>query len=705
MLQQPSADTGRRASRQSARLSSPRHPNRGGIQKRNLIPARVDRDGDLVMDAGGAGARGGRASGSGRGSAIRGSAHTRRHHTPDLLSSRVSTRPARAGIDPSAIQKAVLRSMGSNETLPKRPKAIVKGARTRGNTREARDGLDNISVWGLKESKAAANKDGGISDLVAFLERKATNPDAPAREAVKIKKSRMEGDAVIVSVRPEDTTKILRLNHFTFAGASLRMEGPLTKSKLLDGDASSDTLNTIEALKAVLSNRYDVEAKLLDLSQLGSDPELVNIGIFNATSTESKFFPVLMKVCDGIFTSSQEKEEAVVSVSLANNNLTDISSVTTLSQTFPAIKNLDLSNNQIPHLKALEGWRWRFRKLDHLILSGNPMEAKEPNYKAEIAQWYPSLTTLNTVQIRSPEEVRTVSRSSLPLPVLGPSFRDEASIAENFVKQFFAGCDSDRTALVHGYYDAQSTFSLSINTSAPRGQMEISTQQAANWDQYIKRSRNLMRVTHVPARMSRLYTGTDSIRDCFTTLPATRHPDLLAEPGKWCIECHTLPGLPDPSGQSVSGVGGLMVMVHGEFSEIDISTNKTTVTRSFDRTFVLGPGGGIGGIRIACDTLVLRAYGGFEAWKPEEIYAPNVPATSSHATRYQIPIPEGFAVAGPTKTEEQLQKEVLALELSKVTGMTLEYSGMCLEQSGWNLEGAGMAFEQAKVNSRLARRL
>ena len=507
----------------------------------------------------------------------------------------------------------------------------------------------------------------------------------------------MEGDSLIVSVRLDDTAKILRINNFIFAGAPLKIESLSDKATPLHKDASSETPSTMEALRAVLSRRYNLDLKLLDLSQLGSDPELVNIGIFNATSTESKFFPALMKVCDNIFKSSQEKEEAIISVSLANNALSDISSVTTLSQTFPAIKNLDLSGNQIPHLKAMEGWRWRFRKLDHLILSGNPLELKDPNYTRELLKWYPTLTTINTVQVRTPEEVSAATRCKLPLPILGPSFRDEASITENFVKQFFPGYDSDRTALVNGYYDAQSTFSLSINTAAPRGDAESSTHQAASWDQYIKRSRNLLKINHIPARMSRLYTGTDSVRDCFTTLPVTRHPDLLGEPQKWCIECHTLPGLPDPSGQSSSGVGGLMVMVHGEFSEIDVSTNKSTAIRSFDRTFVLGSGGGIGGIRVATDTLVLRAYGGFDAWKPEDIEAPPPSTSSLQIPQHQIAVPDGFGVPVPGKAEEQVQREVLALELSRATGMTLEYSGMCLEQSGWNLEGAGIAFEQAKV--------
>lgn len=400
-----------------------------------------------------------------------------------------------------------------------------------------------------------------------------------------------------------------------------------------------------------------------------------------------------MKICDSIFTTAHAKEEAILSISLANNALTTIASVTTLSQTFPALKNLDLSDNKLKNLTALDGWRWKFRKLDQLILTGNPIETELPTYKDEIMKWYPTLTTLNTIQIRSLDDARAAINGKLPIPILGPSFRDEAAISENFIKQFFPAYDRDRITLVNGYYDSQSTFSISINLSAPHA-AEATNKKLPSWESYLRKSRNLTKITHTGSRMSRLYTGTDSIKDGFTTLPVTRHPDIMAEPQKWCVECHTIPGLPDPAGQSSSGVGGLMVMVHGEFAEVDVSTGQSTAIRSFDRTFVLGPGGGVGGIRVACDTLVLRQYGGHDAWRPETEGSSSIPTMQA---RHQINVPVGFALSGPGKTEEQVQKEVLALELSNRTGMTLEFSGLCLEQCGWNLEGAAVSFEQAKV--------
>lgn len=494
-------------------------------------------------------------------------------------------------------------------------------------------------------------------------------------------------------MRPADTLRVLRLDKFAFAGATLEID--IYAGEVLEQFAANVPENSVTtSLKSVLSRRYSPELKLLDLSNLGRDPELVNMGMFNTASRESKFFPALMKICDTIFTTPKEKEEAIISVSLAGNALTSIASVTSLAQTFPSLLNIDLSDNQLRSLQALEGWRWKFRKLDHLVLSGNPLETEDPSYQDTLLKWYPALRTLNKIQVRSSEEMRDAPKVEVSVPVLGASFRDEANIGETFIRHFFSAYDSDRPALVRGYYDAKSTFSLSVNVSAPRAP-EVINEKSPSWDRYIKRSRNLLKVTHLPAMMSRIHTGAEDIQQCWITLPNTRHPDLSTESQKWCIECNSIPGLPDPSGQSLGGVGGLIIMVHGEFSEVEGFSGQMANKRSFDRTFLLGPGNGVGGVRVVCDTLVLRAYGGSDAWKPSIEEGPAVAA--GQAARFLVAVPEGFGVTAPGKPDEQLQKEMAAIELSRRTGMTLEYSGLCLQESGWALEGAMIAFTKAKV--------
>ena len=493
-------------------------------------------------------------------------------------------------------------------------------------------------------------------------------------------------------------SSITRLNNFTFAGAVLAIEerpGNADKQNSNNmSEANPDTQDLVGKMKAMLNRRYNPELKLLDLTSLATDPEFSDTGTFSTNARESKFFPALMKVCDAIFSSAQQKREAVTSIRLANNALTSVASVTALSQTFPEIKNLDLSNNQLKDLRALEGWRWKFRHLDQLVLAGNPLETAVPTYTDDILKWYPTLRVLNTIQVRSEDDIKAAAKGKLPIPILTASFRDEASIGETFVKQFFPAFDTDRTALANGYYDVLSSFSLSVNPSAPRAPDDH--QLSMFWESYIKKSRNLTKISRLPARVSRVFTGSENIRDLWLTLPGSRHPDLVSSPRQWCIECHSIPGLPDPTGQSKSGVGGLIVMVHGQFEEADVSTGKANMLRSFDRTFVLGPGGGIGGIRVVSDILVLRAYGGTSAWEPQGGEALPLPAPQPPIPK-QAQVPEGFGAAVPGKPEEQLQKELMALELSKGTGMTLEYSGMCLEQSGWNLEEAAKAFDLAKV--------
>ena len=97
----------------------------------------------------------------------------------------------RTSLNAAAIQKALFRGLGSEDAL----RSLRQGSRTArlfstsgGKDRDAAPrGLTQLIVRGLKDSKAASNPDGGIKDLLAFLERKAS-ADVSARETVKIKK-------------------------------------------------------------------------------------------------------------------------------------------------------------------------------------------------------------------------------------------------------------------------------------------------------------------------------------------------------------------------------------------------------------------------------------------------------------------------------------------------------------------------------------
>ncbi|PYH50067.1 mRNA export factor mexA [Aspergillus saccharolyticus JOP 1030-1] len=649
--------------------------DRGGIRKRGAAK-KVDREGDLVMDGNTSQSR----AKKGRGDSGRSGASS-------------GTRSQTSGRALDAIQKAI----SSNSDSPQAN--IRQGSRA--------SNLEQVSVRGWKDQKckARSNPDGGQESLISFLEKKLS---VPAGTRARITKSRVEGDALVVSIKPELLDRMLKISGFSFAGAPLTIEKyDQAESAMLDqlpvNGSTPSAADTKAKMTAFLAKRFNRENKLLDLSDLHNDPDLIAMGIFQSTSTESKFFPALMKVWELnlslVFDSPAARRQAVESVSLRNNKLANLKTVTTLAQTFPDLKNLDLSMNDFKDAQSLLAWRHKFENLELLDLSNTPFSA-DPTFKDTMLKWYLKLRILNGIEVRTAEELAALKKS--PIPVQAPYFRDEGCIAENFIRAFFSSYDNDRNGLLDSVYDSESTFTLNINTAAPRAHQA----DVAAWDAYIKNSRNLLRITHLTARMSRTHTGTEKIRKLWNGLPATRHPDIAAHPQDWLIECYPIPGLLDPTGQSPTGVGGLLITVHGRYDEI--GKGSKIDTRSFDRTFVLGPGGGAGGVRVINDILCCRAYGGNEAWLPEVDGAGQEAAqqtttsqpTSQVATPQQVAgppaTPEGYGMPAPGKSETQLQQERLVLQVMSQTGMTLQYSELAISGNGWDLEKALQDFVKLK---------
>ncbi|KAJ5893334.1 mRNA export factor mex67 [Penicillium taxi] len=595
---------------------------------------RTDRDGDMDMDRpGGRGARGARGGGigkSGRGGAAR------------TGSGRAQARPKNL----DAIQNA------------------ISGTRSEIRAQGQSGGLAHFNVTGWKDSKVATNRDGGVSDLIAFLERrlKALSKSGPRP---KITKSRVEGDTLVASVRQNLADTMSRINNNTFAGIQISVERNdcATLDHEIGGTDSASTADTKAKMTMILGKRYYADNKLLNLSKLVGDPDLQAMGIFAATSTESKFFPALMKVWEMGFETNALRRQAVESVSLADNQLANISLVTTLAQTIPALKNLDLSNNNFKDAQALIQWRWKFRELEFLDLTGSPF-CTDPEFKNTMMKWYPKLQHLNNVQVRTKEEVDAQKKT--PIPVQAPYFQDSDKIGENFIRSFFSTYDNDRSSLITSFYDKESRFSFDINTAAPKAP----SAEPAAWDPYIKMSRNLHKVNHLNPRMAREYVGDERIRSAWDMLPATYHPNIMTSPEEYLVECHQCPGLPDPSGQSETGVGGLIITVHGKFEE---NVGGKTELRSFDRTFIIGPSLVPGRIRVINDILCLRAFGGHEAWTM--IAAPTTPAA---------PIP----IAPPAAPLVGSSQEDLIREMSAKSGMNLRYSEMALADNGWDAERA-----------------
>ena len=478
----------------------------------------------------------------------------------------------------------------------------------------------------------------------------------------------MKGDFVFVTASKEDAEEILKLNNFNWAGTTLNIvETSSTAPAGGQTTISSDAAEMKEQLRNVLSIRYDVEGKLLNLSTLGEDAFLQQMGFFSADSGPEKvvkMFRALMAICDGIFKTPKERREGVQSVSLSGNNIDDVVQVMALSDTFPDLVNLDLSRNQFKDLKGLRKWQSRLQNLQTLLLNDNPIEVLNPDYKAELMSWFPRLLNLSGTQVRTPEQVAALEAAKRPTPIPqgGPDYRDIGGIGEGFLKEFIPMYDADRNALAIKYYDDQSTFSVSVNGRSPH-RPDV---QPPTWDAYLKFSRNHIKITH--DRYRRFFTGTSFIQGIWQKLPLTRHPDLATQLDKYMIDCHPIHGLQDPTGQDPNGASGLIITIHGEFEDQEQGTTKTA-KRSFSRTLILGPGmPQRNPVRVVSDMLTLKVYNPLEA------------------------------AAAPPPPDAEIQKQQMVLELSKQTSMTAEYSKLCLEGVNWDYQQALVVFNEKRVS-------
>lgn len=556
------------------------------------------------------------------------------------------------------------------------PESNTKGAqnndrRNDGKGTRNKGGWILVRVHGLKESKLGADKH-GVTKLLTWIEKKGSER---SKGKVRILKNWHLGDDVIIKVPKVQSEAILNLNGFSFAGGKMEITQHDDDEEGGVGQASKNpvTSEVRNTLQTVLGSRYSAEHKLLNLESLATDAELVNLGAFNTRELAMKTFTGLMVVCDGIFKTAKDKQNAIESISLANNSIVDVKEVESVATTFPHLKNLDMRKNSVASFTALASWRGKFRYLEAILLDENPIVAAEPTYQTTLLNWFPRLQNINGIQVRTKEEVERLA--ALPMekaiPQNGFDFRDINNIAENFLVEFFAAYDQDRQALAARLYDDTSRFSIAVDTGSV---IDASSPAPLPWSTYLRASRNLAKVTVPNSRVQRLYTGAAVITELWRTLPATVHPSIKDETSKYIMDCHPTPGLVDPNGQVPAGVDGLVLTIHGQFQEHDAQASITGL-RSFSRMFLLGPGlPGKGPLRVISDMLSLRAFSAL----------PDVFAKPNGQTQGIAPPPQD-------------PREIMISELCAQTGMTRQYSVMCLEGVNGDYNKALIAFNEQKA--------
>ncbi|AQZ17796.1 MEX67 (YPL169C) [Zygosaccharomyces parabailii] len=559
-----------------------------------------------------------------------------------------------------------------------------------------------------------------VQDVINFLSR---NTRIAVMDAI------VQGPLVMGYVQSRaDADALLKWNGIRFAGNNLKFE------ILDDAAGGAGTNSTITLLKNFLYKRYNTQTKMLDLANLHADPDLVQKGLFSSISTQSKMFPALMKL------ASKEPQLVVESVNLSNNNLKDISGITTLAQTFPHLKNLCLANNQISRFRTIEVWKNKFKELRELLMTNNPITS-DKLYRSEMMRLFPKLVILDNVVVR--DEQKLMSIYSLPMKIQPYFFENNeiGSSSTDFVTNFLNFWDADRVQLL-GLYTPQSQFSLSVDSSIPPSSVSESDQNPS-FGYYLPHSRNISKVSSEKSIEQRLSMGAEAISNIFRALPKTKH-HLQDMPNEYSVETITYPQ-----------VSGFIVTLHGFFEEVakpDVDTNNKSSTgrsrrfnhshnasnnrlskKSFDRTWVIVPTGN--GVVVASDLLTVRPFAA-NAWvNPAQqlqqqpppaphidpmnpninalpptvgmgaigmdmppaapqpavsVPAISMPAVPSAPPTLQIP-PEVQARLNPM----QLQ---LLIKLHLETKLNAEYTYMLAEQSGWNYEVAVKGFQNSASN-------
>ncbi|QSL64631.1 hypothetical protein MERGE_001932 [Pneumocystis wakefieldiae] len=510
--------------------------------------------------------------------------------------------------------------------------------------------------------------DGGTEDdLIGFISRKCH---------VLITNLHYDGSVLYASVSSSENARaLLKLSGSRFAGKNLFISIPDARKDQVMSTTSSTSLtsvpttkqSTINILLQFLSNKYIHETKTLDLSSMHSNPILVNGGMFSSVLSSIKTFPALMKIAKREFPN-------VISVNLSSNKITSLINISTLAQTYPNLKNLNLANNLLKYYKDLDVWSHKDKlpNLQELILIGNEIreneikKGNEINYRSEIIKRFPNLKMLDMVPVTQTiqfdikdSSINDFGKTILPKKICGSFF--ESDLIKNtvmaFLEKYFSLYDNDRLNAV-SLYDQNALFSISINTIAPRKREPgIFSYSSSQFSEYISMSRNLMRLSSLDARVAKLNIGYADISRAFSSLPKTRHN--FADSSLYCVDAWPLKGVLSTD-LDPNGLVGIQIILHGIFFELG---GRKEIKKSYDRTFIIGPHNG--NITIRSDMLVIRPYGGSNSFcidKQDETLSSN-------------------------NTYEE-QKQFMLNEISKKTGLNQKFSLMCLEQNQWNMEQA-----------------
>jgi len=397
----------------------------------------------------------------------------------------------------------------------------------------------------------------------------------------------------------------------------------------------------LDKAKQVMSERYTLATKALDLRSFHTDPIFLREAIFAPLSRSV----VLKKIIQII----EENIPEVEAIDLSDNRINVLDQFEEFFKKASNLKILYLNNNKIDSPSELK--YLRVLKLVDLKLEQNPVVNNlKDGYQNVIRKYLPSLQILDGKELPKQITFETDgpyqdSNSSTELPSIKPKVacNEEAEkIVLQFLGEYFKVYDSDnRQDLINAYHeDSVMSMSVSFNpTTTLRSAMK----------EYLIQSRNLLRVSDPTRRQKLLFQGRLGIVALLKDLPKTRH-----DPSSFTLD---VPFATDRL---------MTFTVTGVFKEQEGDQSM----RHFNRMFVVVPQGS--GFCIINETLFITT-----------------------------PTPQQLRTHFKSIVSEPQDRTRLVATFSQVSGMNSDWSTRCLEETGWDLGKAEAAFKIAHQEGRI----
>jgi len=420
----------------------------------------------------------------------------------------------------------------------------------------------------------------------------------------------------------------------------------------------------IEKIKVAMSDRYIAENKALNLKAFHADPKFLGESCYVPLHRS----PVMKKVVEIVGSNIPILE----AIDLSENRLHGLDGVVSLLQKAPNTKILYLAKNklQLHDIEALRPF-----KIKELVLEGNPMIQKtmntdESKYISYVRKIIPSLQKLDGKELPKiigfeGEDEETTSVSLLPtVHMKMENCQPEAEkIILQFLQEYFKVYDTaNRENIMNAYHDDAV---MSMHMAYPEWCGNV--QGAEKLNEYMARSRNLMRVADPTKRNTYLRKGKLAICAFLAELPKSEHD----------VTSFTL-DIPFATERLMS------FTVSGIFREPENQGGTAgQIIRHFNRVFVVVPHGQ--GFCIVNDMLYVT-----------------IP-THRQKKNWGLPqVDSANTVQGVTDSQlDAVTKHSLITNLSQATGMNEEFSKICLTENGWDLNKATEAFHNAQREGKI----